>query len=235
MADMGFLPQVDWVLRRIESGHQTMLFSATLDGDVNRLVKRHLRDPIFHQVSSPTTTVESMEHRFLSVHQMDKVKVAAAIASNAGKCLVFVRTKRGADRLVEQLRKEGVPAAAIHGDLRQSSRDKALEDFSKGKLPGTRCDRRRCTRPRHRRRRRRRPLRPPGGPQVLRPPVGPDRACGRQRGCRDARALGPGGRGRADPEASRTRGSDRRGVLQRSSPCGPRLVASRRGSRLKRV
>ncbi len=135
MADMGFLPQVDWVLRRIESEHQTMLFSATLDGDVNRLVKKHLRDPIFHQVSSPTTTVESMEHRFLNVHQMDKVKVAAAIASNAGKCLVFVRTKRGADRLVLQLGKEGVPAAAIHGDLRQSSRDRALEDFSKGRLP----------------------------------------------------------------------------------------------------
>ena len=76
-----------------------------------------------------------MEHRFLQVHQMDKVKVAAAICQGATKALVFVRTKRGADRLVEQLEREGVRAAAIHGDLRQSSREKALEDFSAGRLP----------------------------------------------------------------------------------------------------
>jgi superfamily II DNA/RNA helicase len=135
MGDMGFLPQVDWILRHITTSHQTMLFSATLDGDVNRIVKRHLHDPVFHQVESPTTTVESMEHRFLQVHEMDKVKVAAAIASNTGKVLLFVRTKRGADKLVLQLRKEGVRASAIHGDLRQSVREKALDDFSKGKLP----------------------------------------------------------------------------------------------------
>ena len=135
MADMGFLPQVEWILRRVEGGHQTMLFSATLDGDVNRLVKRHLRDPVFHQVSSTTTTVESMEHRFLHVHQMDKVKVAAAIADSVEKTIMFVRTKRGADRLVLQLQKEGVRALAIHGDLRQTSRQKALADFSKGRLP----------------------------------------------------------------------------------------------------
>jgi superfamily II DNA/RNA helicase len=135
MADMGFLPQVDWVLRRIESAHQTMLFSATLDGDINRLVQRRLTDPVFHEVASPTTTVDSMEHRFLSVHEMDKVKVAASIANHAEKTLLFVRTKRGADKLVEQLRKEGVQVAAIHGDLRQSLRERALEDFSKGRLP----------------------------------------------------------------------------------------------------
>ena len=135
MGDMGFLPQVDWILRRIETVHQTMLFSATLDGDVNRLVKRHLNDPVLHHVESPTTTVESMEHRFLQVHEMDKVKVAAAIARNAGKALLFVRTKRGADKLVMQLRKEGLRASAIHGDLRQAVREKALDDFSKGKLP----------------------------------------------------------------------------------------------------
>jgi superfamily II DNA/RNA helicase len=135
MADMGFLPQVDWVLRRIECEHQTMLFSATLDGDVNRLVKRHLRDPVFHHVESPIETVESMEHRFLLVHEMDKVKVAAAIAEGAEKTIMFVRTKRGADKLVLQLSKEGVRALAIHGDLRQSMRDRALDDFSKGRLP----------------------------------------------------------------------------------------------------
>ncbi len=135
MADMGFLPQVDWVLRRIEGPHQTMLFSATLDGDVDRLVRRHLSDPVLHQVESAVPTVESMEHRFLQVHQMDKVRVAAAISRGARKALLFVRTKRGADRLVEQLQREGVPAAAIHGDLRQSSREKALADFSRSKLP----------------------------------------------------------------------------------------------------
>jgi len=134
MADMGFLPQVDWLLRRIKGAHQTMLFSATLDGDVDRLVKRHLTDPVRHEVASANVTVESMEHRFLQVHQMDKVKVAASICRNAAKALVFVRTKRGADRLVEQFRREGVRAAAIHGDLRQSSREKALEDFTTGRL-----------------------------------------------------------------------------------------------------
>jgi superfamily II DNA/RNA helicase len=135
MADMGFLPQVDWVLRRIEGRHQTMLFSATLDGDVDRLVRRHLSDPVRHEVASARPTVESMEHRFLQVHQMDKVKVAAAICRGASKVLVFVRTKRGADRLVEQLGREKVRAAAIHGDLRQSSREKALLDFASAKLP----------------------------------------------------------------------------------------------------
>jgi len=134
MADMGFLPQVEWVLRRIERRHQTMLFSATLDGDVDRVVRRHLHDPVRHEVASARPTVESMEHRFLHVHQMDKVKVAAAICRGATKALVFVRTKRGADRLVEQLRRERVRAAAIHGDLRQSSREKALEDFTAGRL-----------------------------------------------------------------------------------------------------
>jgi superfamily II DNA/RNA helicase len=134
MADMGFLPQVDWVLRRIEHPHQTMLFSATLDGDVDRLVRRHLVNPVRHEVQSETTTVERMEHRFIQVHQMDKVKMAAAISRGAKKAILFVRTKRGADRLVERLAEEKVHAAAIHGDLRQNLREKAMVDFSSGKL-----------------------------------------------------------------------------------------------------
>jgi superfamily II DNA/RNA helicase len=134
MADMGFMPQVEWVLRRLDQPHQTLLFSATLDGAVDRLVKRYLSDPVFHEVASTTQTVSQMEHRFLQVHQMDKVKVAAAICRNQEKSLVFVRTKRGADRLVENLAKEGVRAAAIHGDLRQANRERALADFSNGKL-----------------------------------------------------------------------------------------------------
>jgi superfamily II DNA/RNA helicase len=134
MADMGFMPQVEWVLRRLERPHQSLLFSATLDGAVDQLVKRYLSDPVRHEVASATQTVAAMEHRFLQVHQMDKVKVAAAICSNRAKALVFVRTKRGADRLVEQLGREGVKAAAIHGDLRQANRERALSDFAKGKL-----------------------------------------------------------------------------------------------------
>jgi superfamily II DNA/RNA helicase len=135
MADMGFMPQVEWVLRRLELPHQTLLFSATLDGAVDRLVQRYLTDPVAHEVASSTQTVAAMQHRFLQVHQMDKVKVVAAVCRAQEKSLVFVRTKRGADRVVEQLEKEGVRAAAIHGDLRQSNRERALADFSSGKLP----------------------------------------------------------------------------------------------------
>ena len=135
MADMGFMPQVEWVLRRLETPHQTLLFSATLDGAVDRLVQRYLTEPVFHEVASSTQTVTLMEHRFIQVHQMDKVKVAAAIARSQEKTLFFVRTKRGADRLVENLEKEGLRAAAIHGDLRQANRERALADFSNGKLP----------------------------------------------------------------------------------------------------
>src|SRR5207302_3534325 len=80
-------------------------------------------------------TVEEMEHRFLAVHQMDKVRVAAVISRGVYRTLVFVRPKRGADRLVQQLRREGVKAAAIHGDLRQQQRERALGDFAAGKLP----------------------------------------------------------------------------------------------------
>jgi superfamily II DNA/RNA helicase len=136
MADMGFMPQVEWVLRRIATKpHQTLLFSATLDGAIDRLVKRYLSDPVFHEVASDTQTVSRMVHHFLQVHQMDRVKVAAAICRSFDKTIIFCRTKRGADRLVEQLQKEGVVAAAIHGDLRQSQREKALADFQAEKLP----------------------------------------------------------------------------------------------------
>ena len=136
MADMGFMPQVEWVLRRIATRtHQTLLFSATLDGAIDRLVKRYLTDPVFHEVASDTQTVALMAHHFLNVHQMDRVKVAATICKSFGKTIIFCRTKRGADRLVEQLQKEGVNAAAIHGDLRQTQREKALADFSADKLP----------------------------------------------------------------------------------------------------
>ncbi|NNN02390.1 MAG: DEAD/DEAH box helicase [Acidimicrobiaceae bacterium] len=135
MADMGFMPQVEWVLRRIaERPHQTLLFSATLDGAVDRLVQRYLTDPVFHEVESSTQTVNAMVHHFLQVHQMDRVKVLATICQSMEKTIIFCRTKRGADRLVEQLTKEGVTCGAIHGDLRQSQREKTLADFGADKL-----------------------------------------------------------------------------------------------------
>jgi superfamily II DNA/RNA helicase len=134
MADMGFMPQVEWVLRRLQGPHQTLLFSATLDGAVDRLVSRYLTDPVFHEVQSDTQTVDRMVQHFFNVHQMDKVKVAAAIVTAYDKALIFCRTKRGADRVVEELEKVGVHAGAIHGDLRQQQREKALADFTSGKL-----------------------------------------------------------------------------------------------------
>jgi len=136
MADMGFMPQVEWVLRRIaQHPHQTLLFSATLDGAIDRLVSRYLTNPVFHEVASDSQMVSRMVHHFLQVHQMDRIKVAATICRSFDKTLIFCRTKRGADRLVEQLQKEGVRAEAIHGDLRQSQREKALADFQGEKLP----------------------------------------------------------------------------------------------------
>jgi superfamily II DNA/RNA helicase len=134
MADMGFLPQVEWVLRHVGKPHQTMLFSATLDGDVDHVVRVHMHDPVFHEVVSDRVDVDDMEHRFLFVHQMDKVRVAATVARGAERCLIFVRTKRGADRLAGQLGREGVKAMPIHGDLRQSARERALGDFADGRL-----------------------------------------------------------------------------------------------------
>ena len=134
MADMGFLPQVEWVLRHIDGRHQTLLFSATLDGVVDTLVKRYLRDPVFHEVEEQEVTVAEMGHLFLSVHKMDRVRVAARIIGANGRTLLFTRTKRGADRLCGDLRDEGVKAGAIHGDLPQVKRERALSDFMKGKL-----------------------------------------------------------------------------------------------------
>ena len=135
MADMGFLPQVEWILRKVEGTHQTLLFSATLDGVVNSLIQRYQTDPVMHEVESEEITVENMVHRFLHVHQMDKVKVAAAIAAGAKKVLMFSNTKAGCDRLVRKLGDEGVRAQAIHGDLRQNMRERALERFADGRLP----------------------------------------------------------------------------------------------------
>ncbi len=134
MADMGFLPQVEWILRHVEGRHQTLLFSATLDGVISSLVRQYQTDPVFHEVESALVTVEQMVHRFVLTHELDKVKVTAAISRHAKRVLVFSRTKRGADKVAASLLKEGVDAAAIHGDLRQNLREKALSDFAAGSV-----------------------------------------------------------------------------------------------------
>jgi superfamily II DNA/RNA helicase len=132
MADMGFLPQVEWILRKVPNDRQTLLFSATLDREVDVLVRRYMHDPVLHEVAIDETTVDDMTHRFLRVHELDRIKVLAAIADGVDRTMVFVRTKRGADRLVSQLKRENVVAGAIHGDLRQSARERALKDFQAG-------------------------------------------------------------------------------------------------------
>jgi superfamily II DNA/RNA helicase len=134
MADMGFLPQVEWLLRHSDGRHQTLLFSATLDGGIQGLVDRYQNDPVFHEVGSPSITVELMAHRFLLVHEMDRPRVAAAIARSAGRTLLFVNTKRQADKVAKELSALGVDAKAIHGDLRQEVRERALKRFTGGKL-----------------------------------------------------------------------------------------------------
>jgi superfamily II DNA/RNA helicase len=135
MLDMGFSPQVQKILYRITKPHQTMLFSATLDGAIARIVNRYLHDPVSHEVAGDEPTVDEMEHRFFFVHQLDKVKVCATICRHAERTLVFTNTKRAADRVAQQLTREGVHASAIHGDLRQPARERALAQFSTGKVP----------------------------------------------------------------------------------------------------
>ncbi len=134
MADMGFMPQVEWLLRHMGTDRQTLLFSATLDSAVDQLVSHYLRDPVYHEIASSQVTVSRMEHVFLKVHKMDKAKVAASIVRGADKALLFVRTKRDVDGLVDELRDLGVRVAAIHGDLRQGIRERGLSDFAEGKV-----------------------------------------------------------------------------------------------------
>jgi superfamily II DNA/RNA helicase len=134
MADMGFLPQVEWVLRHAPRGHQTLLFSATLDGAVQALVTRYQTDPVRHEVGDAQVSIEAMTHRFLLVHEMDKAKVAGAIIASAHRTIVFCNTKRAADRLVRDLEDLGFDVAAMHGDLRQRDRTRAVADFSSGKV-----------------------------------------------------------------------------------------------------
>ena len=134
MADEGFMPQVEWVLRKVTSPHQTMLFSATLDGQVGNLVRRYMNDPREVSIDAPTATVGTMRHLFLAVHRMDKDRVVAAVADGAGKTVVFCDTKRLCDKVAESLQKLNVKASALHGDMSQVAREKSLAKFADGTL-----------------------------------------------------------------------------------------------------
>ncbi|MGI9029313.1 MAG: DEAD/DEAH box helicase, partial [Ilumatobacteraceae bacterium] len=134
MADDGFTPQVEWILRHCTGRTQTMLFSATLDGDVGHLVRRYLSDPVEVSVNAATDTVGTMHHLFLAVHHMDKDRVIGAISQGIPRLAVFCATKRLCDRVAHSLSELGVDAAAIHGDLPQPARERALRRFAEGKL-----------------------------------------------------------------------------------------------------
>ncbi len=135
MLDMGFQPQVDRIVRRLPSERQTMFFSATLDGEVGRLARSYTNDPARHEANPEAETVEEVDHRFMQVSPETKVQTLVDLLSEAaGHALVFVRTRRGADRLLAKLRERGVSAVAMHGDMTQSAREKAWERFETGKV-----------------------------------------------------------------------------------------------------
>ena len=136
MLDMGFKPQVDRIVRRLPRERQTMLFSATLDGEVGELARAFTRNPARVESELPESHREGeVEHRFVSVTADDKLDTLVRLLGEAdGLTLVFVRTKRGADRLVARLRQRAVPAVAMHGDMNQSARERALERFESGQV-----------------------------------------------------------------------------------------------------
>ena len=135
LADMGFLPQVERILKRIEGRPQTLLFSATLDGAVGALVRRYQQNPTRHEVASATPTVDGLEQRFIGVRAEDKIDVTSEICAGARRALVFVRTTRAADRVAKRLSRTGLRVAAIHGRLSQNRRESTLEAFRRGDTP----------------------------------------------------------------------------------------------------
>jgi superfamily II DNA/RNA helicase len=136
MLDMGFQPQVDRIVRRLPSKRQTMFFSATLDGEVGRLARSYTDDPARHEANPEAETVEEVDHQFVQVTPETKVQTLIDLLGQAegGHALVFVRTRRGADRLLAKLRERGVSAVAMHGDMTQQAREKAWARFESGKV-----------------------------------------------------------------------------------------------------
>ena len=135
MADMGFLPAVTSLLDRVPPGGQRLLFSATLDTQVDTLVRRYLTDPVRHTVAPTAAGATRMDHQIRRVRASDKVAVAAELAGRPGRTLVFVRTKHRAARLAGQLDRAGIRAGALHGNLPQPARTRALAAFAAGTVP----------------------------------------------------------------------------------------------------
>jgi superfamily II DNA/RNA helicase len=135
MADMGFMPEVTAILDQMPAGGQRMLFSATLDKGVDKLVAGYLTDPKTHSTDDAKASVTTMEHHVLLIDPMHKKTITAEVANREGRTVVFVRTKLGADRVALQLREQGVFAAALHGGLNQGARNRVLGAFRDGSLP----------------------------------------------------------------------------------------------------
>jgi ATP-dependent RNA helicase RhlE len=136
MLDMGFKPQVERIMRRLPSERQTMLFSATLDGEVGELARAYTHMPAYFEADLPTHLESGeVDHKFVSVTHDGKIDALVKEIDDAhGLTLVFVRTKRGAERLAQKLNRREVPAAAMHGDMSQGAREKALARFRSGKV-----------------------------------------------------------------------------------------------------
>lgn len=135
MSDMGFMPDMKEILDTTNPSGQRLLFSATLDRDVDNLVKKYLRDPIEHSVETGETAHGLMEHHVFVVKQEERDQMLARIGARDGRTIMFVRTQRGADRLAEKLHAQGVAAGTLHGGKAQGARTRALDAFKKGTTP----------------------------------------------------------------------------------------------------
>ena len=133
MADMGFLPDVRRLLDRTATRRQTLLFSATLDGDIAVLSRDYQRDPVRHEAGTVDAETIDAQHHFWLVQHHDRVQHAAELVGAAGRSIVFTRTRHGADRLAKQLGKLGVGAVAMHGGRSQNQRSRALQEFKSGR------------------------------------------------------------------------------------------------------
>jgi superfamily II DNA/RNA helicase len=135
MADLGFLPVVKELLDQTDRDAQRLLFSATLDGEVDSLVRRYLKDPARHEVKRAGDDAPPAEHLAFSLAFRDKLQVATELAGRPGRTIIFARTQLGVDRLAENLKAAGIKAEAIHGGLPQSARRRALEEFTDARSP----------------------------------------------------------------------------------------------------
>ncbi|MFD5394388.1 DEAD/DEAH box helicase [Streptomyces sp. NPDC127097] len=134
MADMGFMPQVTALLDQVRPEGQRMLFSATLDRNVDLLVRRYLTDPVVHSVDPSAGAVTTMEHHLLHVRDTDKHATTTEIAAREGRSIMFLDTKRAVDKLTKHLLNSGVRAAALHGGKSQPQRTRTLTQFKTGQV-----------------------------------------------------------------------------------------------------